>query len=96
MTLHEADQAPARRRRIRDLDHKSTRWIVSVVASLTEGNTWKGRLVYFDDQTEQTRQVDDDLAIEALDFENILSQAASLSVEEIRARLVRQLERGQL
>lgn len=81
------------RRRIRDLTHGGRRWIVSLAANEMPQGIWRGRAVFFLDGSSGDAHVEDTLTFEALEFEELVSQAAAVSVDEMRRRLERLLER---
>lgn len=81
------------RRRIRDLSHAGSRWIVAVHASDAPHGLWRGHAVFFLDGPAPAVQLEDSLAFEALEFDEVVTQAAALSVAEIRRRLERLLVR---
>ncbi len=79
------------RRRIRDLSHAGNRWIVSLHATEAPRGLWRGRAVFFLDGPAPGMQLEDTLAFEALEFNELVTQAAALSVDEMRRRLARLL-----
>ena len=80
-----------RRRRIRDLTHQGQRWIASVLADEVGDGVWRGKLVFFLDESDTDRQVDDRFRFEAWEFAEIVAQATALSPEEVDRRLSRAL-----
>lgn len=77
------------RRRIRDLTHNGERWIASLVGEETAAGIWRGRIAFFLDAPAEAVQLDDDLVLEALAFEELVGEASALSVEELQRRLGR-------
>ena len=76
-----------KRRRIRDLTHGGERWIVSLVAEDNVEGVWRGRVVFHLDEPTRTEQFADSLVFEALDFDELMTQASSVSVDHMCRRL---------
>ncbi len=77
------------RRRIRDFTYSGERWIASLLANETHTGVWSGQINFFLDAPAQAVQLQDGLVLEALAFEELVSQASALSVEEMQRRLGR-------
>jgi hypothetical protein len=82
------------RRRIRDITYGGKRWIVSLLARRSPDGVWRGRVAFFPDGGARLPEVEDTLAFEALDFDELAAQATAVSPEEIRGRLDRAMQEG--
>jgi hypothetical protein len=80
------------RRRIRDITHGGKRWIVTLLGRQHADAVWRGRIAFFPDNGDRAPEVEDGLTFEALDFLELVAQAAAVSPDEIRGRLDRALK----